>query len=281
MDKEEMTRAAREAIRDLQLDCEITEVTRPIGKDIWCIQFTGSFGQFCDSFHDKAGKENSARVVREKIKRFFLKQRKPTRIVRGRGPAMRDGRSRRSGESNLLGTLLEVGEGAIKQAARIGGEVIERAANVNRTVLETEADWIQTISPTAAEMIRPGSAGTTRTEALTPPQRTVDPPAAQTGGQQKPSRAFKSTQKASRRSTGKKKTGAKKTRATKKSDTTAAKKRSPKTAKKSATSKRGTKASKKKKSATKTTGKKGASRKKSGSKKKSSSKSQRGVKLFF
>src|SRR5215210_3106745 len=134
MDKEEITRAAREAVNDLQLDCEVTEITRPIGKDIWCIQFTGSFGQFCDSFHDKDGKDNSARVVREKIKRFFLKQRKPTRIVRGRSTAARDRRSS-SGGGNLLGTLLEAGEGAIKQAARIGGEVIERAANVNRTVL--------------------------------------------------------------------------------------------------------------------------------------------------
>ena len=181
MDKEEITRAARAAVNDLKLDCEITEITRPIGKDTWCIQFTGSFGQFCDSFHDKAGEDNSPRVIREKVKRFFLKQRKPTRIVRGRSSASRDRRSRSGGESNLLGTLLEVGEGAIKQAARIGGEVIERAANVNRTVLETEADWIQTISPTAAEMIRPGSTSETVSEIMTP-QRTVEPAPAQTGG---------------------------------------------------------------------------------------------------
>jgi hypothetical protein len=270
MDKEELTRAAREAINDLQLDCEIMEITRPIGKDTWCIQFTGSFGQFCDSLHDKEGKANSARVVREKIKRFFLKQRKPTRIVRGRGPSPRDRRSSSSsggGESNLLGTLLKAGEGAIKQAARIGGEVIERAANVNRTVLETQADWIQTISPTAAELIRSGSTAGTPGE-ITPPERPVDPPPAQTSGD-KPSRAFKSTQKPRSDSTGRKAAVASKARATKKS----------------ATSKRGTKTSKKsatKKSAIRTTGKKGASRKKSSSTKKSGSKkSRRGVKLFF
>lgn len=276
MDKEEITRAAREAVNDLQLDCEITEITRPIGKDTWCIQFTGSFGQFCDSFHDKEGKENSARLVREKIKRFFLKQRKPTRIVRGRSTATRDRRNS-SGESNLLGTLLEVGEGAIKQAARIGGEVIERATNVNRTMLETQADWVQTISPTAAELIRPGSTTVTRNE-IVPPARTVEPATAQPGGQQ-PSRAFKSTQKPGG-STGKKTAGARKARTTKKSKPSAAKKSQAKTTKKSATSKRGPKSSKKK-SATKTIGKKGSSKKKIGSGKKSSSKSRRGIKLFF
>jgi hypothetical protein len=276
MDKEEITRAAREAVNDLQLDCEITEINKPIGKDTWCIQFTGSYGQFCDSFHDKAGKENSARVVREKIKRFFLKQRKPVRIVRGRSSAVRGSRSSSSsgGESSLLGTLLEVGEGAIKQAARIGGEVIERAANVNRTVLETEADWIQTISPTAAELIRPGSTVGTGNEVV-PPQRTVEPAPSQTRGKQ-PSRAFNSTQKpASSRSTGKKATGAKKTRSTKKSQPAASKKSQAKSTKKSAASKTSSKVSKKKR-ATSTKRKKGSSSKKSSSKK-----SRGAVKLLF
>jgi hypothetical protein len=271
VDKEEITRAAHEAVKDLQLDCEITEINKPIGKDTWCIQFTGSYGQFCDSFHDKAGKENSARVIREKIKRFFLKQRKPTRIVRGRSSAARDRRSSSGGESNLLGTLLEVGEGAIKQAARIGGEVIERAATVNRTVLETEADWIQTISPTAAELIRPGSSGGTANEIL-PPQRTVEPPSAQAGGQE-PSRAYKSTRKASR-STGKKATTAKKARSTKKSKPAASKKSPARTTKKSVASKKGSKASKKKR-ATSTKRNKGSSRRKS------SGKSKGAIKLLF
>jgi len=273
VDKEEITRAANEAVKDLQLDCEITEINKPLGKDTWCIQFTGSYGQFCDSFHDKAGKENSARVVREKIKRFFLKQRKPTRIVRGRSSASRETRSGGIGEGNLLGTLLEVGGGAIKQAARIGGEVIERAANVNRTVLETEADWIQTISPTAAELIRPGSKGGTGNEVVTPP-RTVEHAPAQTGDKQ-PSRAFQSTQKAGSSRTDKKATGAKKARSTKKSKPAAAKKSAARTTKKSAASKRGTKASNKKSAAS-------TKRKKvSGRKKSSSKKSKSAVKLFF
>lgn len=275
MDKEEIKRAASEAVKDLQLDCEITEISSPIGKDIWCIQFTGSYGQFCDSFHDKAGKENSARLIREKIKRFFLKQRKPARIVRGRSSAARERGGSSSGgsggQSNLLGTLLEVGEGAIRQAARIGGEVIERATTVNRTVLETEADWIQTISPTAAELIRPGSGGGTVSE-VAPAQRTVEPPPAQTRSKE-PSRAFKSTQKSSP-SSGKKATVAKKARSTKKSKPAASKKSAVTSTKKSEASKRSLKASKKKLTAS-------TKRKKGSSKKSGSKKSKGAIKLFF
>lgn len=278
MDKEEVRRAAGEAINDLQLDCEITEINSPIGKDVWCIQFTGSYGQFCDSFHDKAGKENSARLIREKIKRFFLKQRKPARIVRGRSSAGRERRAGGGGESNILGALLEAGEGAIKQAVRIGSEVIERAATVNRTVLETEADWIQTISPTAAELIRPGSEGVSGNEAA-PAQRTVEQSTARTVSRE-PSRAFQSTQRPTGgrpgSSTAKKATGAGKTRSTNKSKPKASKKKSAAgTTKKSAASKRGTKASKKR-SATPTK-RKGVS----GGKKSSGKKSKGAVKLFF
>jgi hypothetical protein len=169
MDKEDIKRAAQEAVNDLQLDCEITEITRPLGKDTWCIQFTGSFGQFCDEFHDKAGKDNSARLIREKIKRFFLKQRKPTRIVRGRNSSSR---GRGKVEGNLLGTLIEAGGQALKQASRITGEVIERATTLNRAALETGAEWMEGISPTAAELVRPDTSGSVTVGP--PPQRPVE-----------------------------------------------------------------------------------------------------------
>jgi hypothetical protein len=171
MEKEDIKRAAEQAVSDLRLDCEITDITRPLGRDTWCIQFTGSYGQFCDEFHDKAGKENSARVVREKIKRFFLKQRKPARIVRGRSTASR--RSRQ-GAGDLLSTLLSAGEQVIKQASRITGEVIERATNLNQAVLKTEAEWVEGVSPTAANLIRPDGEGS-RPLTTEPPQREVEP----------------------------------------------------------------------------------------------------------
>ena len=238
MDKEVITRAAREAIRDLQLDCEITEVTKPIGKNNWCIQFSGNYGQFCDAFQDKAGEENSARVIREKIKRFFLKQRKPARIVRGRTSSVT---ARRGRESNLLDTLLDVGEGVVKQATRITSEVIERAANLNRTVLETEAEWVETISPTMAEIIRPESSGKSGIE-VTPPQRTVEPVSAKPPKQA--ARAIKSKRKAAA-GTGRKTKKTSKARASKKTSARTSKKASAVTAKKRVTKKKGTKTGKK------------------------------------
>jgi hypothetical protein len=171
MDKEDIKRAAEQAVSDLRLDCEITDITRPLGRDTWCIQFTGSYGQFCDEFHDKAGKDNSARLIREKIKRFFLKQRKPARVVRGKAQATQ--RTRQAG-GDLLGTLLAAGEQVLKQASRITGEAIERATNLNQAVLKTEAEWVEGVSPTAAALIRPDGKGS-RTIALEPPQREIEP----------------------------------------------------------------------------------------------------------
>ncbi|HEX8140390.1 MAG TPA: hypothetical protein VF544_22690 [Pyrinomonadaceae bacterium] len=172
MEKEDIKRAAEQAVSDLRLDCEITDITRPLGKDAWCIQFTGSYGQFCDDFHDKAGQENSARVIREKIKRFFLKQRKPVRIIRGKASSSR--RSAARGGGGLLDTLLAAGEQVFKEASRITGEVMERAGNLNEAVLKTEADWIEGVSPTAAALLRPGEKGP-RARTMEPPQRNVEP----------------------------------------------------------------------------------------------------------
>lgn len=258
MEKEDIKRAAEQAVSDLRLDCEITDITRPLGKDAWCIQFTGSYGQFCDSFHDKKGNENSARVVREKIKRFFLKQRKPVRIVRGRPQTGR--RSAGRGGSGLLDTLLAAGEQVFKEASRITGEVMERAGNLNEAVLKTEADWMEGVSPTAAALLRPGEQGS-RARTMEPQQRQVEPVEAAhvSGDGRKPaSRTVISKPKAmskaelvattkapedSRSQAGKKR-AAKKRAAKKAAGKSAAKKRSTKTAKKKGTSKKKKKGSK-------------------------------------
>lgn len=259
MDKEVIERAAKEAVQALQLDCDVTEITKPLGKDVWCLQFTCGYGQFCDSFHDKAGEENSARVIREKIKRFFLKQRKPTRIVRGR-PA--SATTRRTPESNLLSTLLEAGEGVLKEATRITGEVIDRAANLNRTVLETEADWVETISPTAAEIIRPE--GTSKSgPGVVPPQRIVEPVSAQ------PLESVPQARTAKKKAAGKVGRAA-----TKKSKARTSQKSSPPTSKKAAA-----KSASAKKSGTKRKGAK--SGKKTSGKKSGSKKSRKAIKLFY
>ncbi|HEX8144515.1 MAG TPA: hypothetical protein VF553_18250 [Pyrinomonadaceae bacterium] len=246
MEKEDITRAAEEAVKDLQLDCSITEITRPMGKDTWCIQFTGSYGQFCDEFHDKQGKENSARLVREKIKRFFLKQRKPTRIVRGRATSTRE--SRPQGDENLLDTIMRVGGEAIKQASRITGEVVERATNLNQSMLKAEADMLEGISPTAAGLIRPGSVEASRSIAP-PPQRMVEPPSVQPRSQI--SQQLDAPPKRARQSAA----VAKKASASQASPSRTAKKASAKKAGKSAAGKRSAKTTAKKAGGKKSRGK--------------------------
>jgi hypothetical protein len=247
MDKEDIKRAAEQAVNDLRLDCEITDITRPLGKDAWCIQFTGSYGQFCDDFKDKAGNENSARVVREKIKRFFLKQRKPVRIVRGKPQGGR--RAARQGAGDLLSTLLAAGEQVLKEASRITGEVMERAGNLNQAVLKTEADWIEGVSPTAAALIRPDGKGS-RARTIEPPSRAIEPvESAHTSGAsgQPASRTVISKPKAmskaelvatTRAPEDERARPAKKSAAKKAAKKSAAKKRSTKTAGKKTTSKK-------------------------------------------
>jgi hypothetical protein len=250
MEKEDITRAAEEAVKDLQLDCSITAINRPMGKDSWCIQFTGSYGQFCDEFHDKAGKDNSARVVREKIKRFFLKQRKPTRIVRGRISSTRE---TAKGEENLLGTLMRVGEQAIKQASRITGEVVERATGLNEAVLKSQADMLEGISPTAAELIRPESSSA-RPASLPPPQRIVEPITHQI--KRSASQGRRSSAQKDAATTKVKASGATRSRKSK---------ASPSRATKKATAKKAVKGAAQKRSAKRTTARK-AGKKKSGGK---------------
>jgi hypothetical protein len=73
MDERTIAEAARAALKALEVDGEVTAVSRPLGGDKWCVQFTGGYGQFCDEFRDAlTGKENGPAVVREKVKRYLL-----------------------------------------------------------------------------------------------------------------------------------------------------------------------------------------------------------------
>src|SRR3982751_2032897 len=83
-DEQAITRAAETTINDLLLNCRVEKVfEHPKHKGKWCIRFTNDYGQFCDEFRNESGQENSPRLIREKIKNYFLKMRKPVRIRRG------------------------------------------------------------------------------------------------------------------------------------------------------------------------------------------------------
>ena len=87
MEEKSIKRAAQEAVNDLELDCEVKEVCRSPNGDEWCVQFSGSYSQFCDKFQDQFERDNSTSVVREKIKKHLIKQ--VDKIRRSTGKARR------------------------------------------------------------------------------------------------------------------------------------------------------------------------------------------------
>jgi hypothetical protein len=136
MDEQVIRRAAEAAVNDLQLNCRIEKVSQhPRSNDKWCVQFTGDYGQFCDEFRNKSGQENSPEVIREKVKSYFLKMRKPVRVRRG---SSHKTESVKSG-SILSAAPLEIVGQAIDQTHRLVGEVVSQVSGLARSALDTEA----------------------------------------------------------------------------------------------------------------------------------------------
>ena len=136
MDEQVIRRAAEAAVNDLRLDCGIEKVSRhPRSNEKWCVQFTGDYGQFCDEFHNKSGQENSPEVIREKIKNYFLKMRKPVRVRRGSSH-----QTERGAQGGLFAAApLEIVGQAIDQTIRLVGEVVNQVSGLARSALDTEA----------------------------------------------------------------------------------------------------------------------------------------------
>jgi hypothetical protein len=153
MDEQAITRAAEEAVNDLQLDCKINKVCRSPRGGQWCVQFSGKYGQFCDDLKNQFGKENSARVVQEKIKSHLLKQ--VTKIRSNTGKTRRP-RTNLSGEgqaqSSAMSAPLKMIEDAFNRASEIAGEVVEQVAGVAGAARETVANVAESISPVTVEI---------------------------------------------------------------------------------------------------------------------------------
>jgi hypothetical protein len=136
MDEKLIASAAEAAVNDLQLDCQVASIYRRKDKDAWCVKFSGSYREFCDEFRSRFGEENSAEVVREKIKRHLLKSPKPT----GRRKGVSN-RSAMSGpESSLLNIPLQIAGGALEQTTRLAGELINGTVKAAETAIKTVAD---------------------------------------------------------------------------------------------------------------------------------------------
>ena len=136
LDEKVITRAAEEAVNGLQLQSRVEKVFQhPRSKEKWCIQFTGEYGQFCNEFRNQDGQPNSPELIREKVKSFFLKMRKPVRIRRGSSHKASESRQ----ESILSAAPLEIVGQALDQTTRLVGDVINQVSGLARSALDTEA----------------------------------------------------------------------------------------------------------------------------------------------
>jgi hypothetical protein len=154
MDERAINGAAIEAIRDLELDCEIKEVCQRAGRDEWCIQFSGKYGQFCDRFMNQFGKESSSEVIREKVKSYLIKQVNKIRVTTGRRrkPAVADTSEKREPESGILAAPLKLIGELFDRAAAITGGVISQASTVAETARDAVADVAANINPVTIEV---------------------------------------------------------------------------------------------------------------------------------
>lgn len=149
MDAETIKREALDAILDLQLDSSVTGVTQN-GKN-WCVQFEGDYGQFCDSFQNQFERENSPRVIREKIKKHLLAQITQLRNKGGRRAAKK---SFTDDEPNVA----ELFQEAVSETARTIGEAIDRTLGLTGSSIEAVGEVAQAVTARTAEMIRPEAA---------------------------------------------------------------------------------------------------------------------------
>jgi hypothetical protein len=146
MDAETIKREAREALLDLKLDSNVSNITQS-GKN-WCVHFEGDYGQFCDSFQNQFERDNSARVIREKIKKHLLGQITQLRNKGGRRTTKKgfDDAERRN--------VTELFQEAVSETTRAIGEAIDRTLGVTGATIKAAGDVAETVSARTAEMIR-------------------------------------------------------------------------------------------------------------------------------
>ncbi|HEX8177044.1 MAG TPA: hypothetical protein VF543_18275 [Pyrinomonadaceae bacterium] len=198
MDAETIKREALDAILDLQLDSTVTNVTHS-GKN-WCIQFEGDYGQFCDSFQNQFERDNSERVIREKIKKHLLGQ---ITLLRNKGGR----RTTKKGfEDDGQPNVTELFQEAVSSTARTIGEAIDRTLGFTGAGIEAVGEVAEAVTSRTAELIRP--------ERLTSPPE-ARPAARRTAA--KESAPKKAAGKAKRSGAAKKGAGKSKRAATKKS----------------------------------------------------------------
>ncbi|MDT5060784.1 MAG: hypothetical protein QOH63_1243 [Acidobacteriota bacterium] len=153
MDEQAIKRAAEDAVLNLQLDCEIKSVGRSPNGDEWCVQFSGKYGQFCDDFKNQFEKENSPRVVQEKIKSHLLKQVTKIRSSTGKSRRPRTNPSDEGqAQSSQMSAPFKMIEDAFSRASEIAGAVVQQVVGVAETARETVGNIAESVSPVTIEI---------------------------------------------------------------------------------------------------------------------------------
>jgi hypothetical protein len=201
MDAETIKREASEALLDLQLDSTVGDVTQN-GKN-WCVQFAGDYGQFCDSFQNQFERDNSPRVIREKIKKHLLGQITQLRNKGGR-------RTTKKGFDDQDGrNVTELFQEAITETTRAIGSAIDRTLGVTSRGIKAAGDVVETIGAQTVEIIRPESASKpARPQAGS--TTALESAPRKSAGKAKRSGATKKVAAKTKRTSGAKKSGAKK-----------------------------------------------------------------------
>lgn len=150
MDAETIKREALDAILDLQLESAVSGVTQS-GKN-WCVQFEGDYGQFCDSFQNQFERDNSPRVIREKIKKHLLGQITQLRNKGGRRTTKKGFDD--EGEHDVPQLFQE----AVSATARTIGQAIDRTLGITGASIEAVGDVAEAVTARTAELIRPEAA---------------------------------------------------------------------------------------------------------------------------
>lgn len=214
LNEQSIGEAAAAALRGLELDAGVESVRAE--SDRWCVQFTTEYSQFCDTFRDQFGRENSFELVREKIKRHILKQqqnkiRSNVKIRRGK-PQQQP----RAATDTLLDTALKTIEGIAGQTAITAREIIDRAARLPEQALTMLASAAAETASPILEEARMLSA----TDGQTLSRVTVK---ADAGGKSTRKRSAPASKKASktRATTGKARSTSKKSAAVSKKSTAA------------------------------------------------------------
>ena len=147
MDAETIRQEASDAILDLELDSNVTQVAQ-VGKN-WCVQFEGDYSQYCDSFQNQFDHDNSPRVIREKIKKHLLSQ---ITLLRNKG-----GRhtTRKDFDDSERPNVPELVQEAVTETARAIGDAIDRTLGFTGAITQTASEAAQTVTAGAAEMMRP------------------------------------------------------------------------------------------------------------------------------